>query len=682
MYRIACPQCGKTLKFKSASRIGKKAKCPKCSHSFVLTLPQAEPTDEVELQLAPPVQPPTPVSPQQPMTGTSARWVPDTPGQAPVVPQTPPASVPQVPVQPQIPQVAVPQAPIPPTAPVGVPQPQVPAVPPRPQPELTVGVPDPSFTTVQLKDGQAVFPVGQPVTSPLSEIRKRNRKRGKSGLILGVIGLLLASGVGVAAFLNDSGDGPVESGKPEVVANQEWNDEKKALQESATAAANVSPTSGKPIDMKYLPPGANIVIHTYPARLWSEQDSRREFMFALGPLGTWLSERISTLTNFEPKEIEKLTIAIGLGPRESEPEISAVVRLVEAQQRTVIIRQRFKAARDPEVQNADVYIDDTRAWMLIDEKTFSVGPKYLADDLVASQSFPADPSDDLRALMQGTDGDRDITVMIDRSALEIHTPTLFADRLKPAIVKLTDWLGSDVDSAAFSLHSGDRLFMETRLRNGTGTTPAKLNRYLRSRVDELPRDVLDMVRFMRPSRSGPRQIIARFPAMAQAFSAATDSGIGNRFVQLTTILPERAIPNLAVGTILTWDESTRTDFNRERAKVTTKSEQKLPATLAGRLAMKVEIEFTRTPLQEAFALLGEDIGVTFKLDGDGLKLAGYTQNMAQSFNLGTAAAADGLKKILSQYDKMVLVPDESTMTMKVTTRDGIEGSGEKAWEFK
>jgi len=285
-------------------------------------------------------------------------------------------------------------------------------------------------------------------------------------------------------------------------------------------------------------------------------------------------------------------------------------------------------------------------------------------------------------LLQETDTDRDITLLVDRSALEIHTPTLLPERVRPAMVQFTDWLGKDVDSAIFSLHLGERMYLETVLRNGTGTTPAKLNRHVRSKLRELPTDVLEMVRFMRPGRSGPRKVIARFPAMTQALAAATDSGIGARFVQLTTVLPERALPNLAVGTMLTWDESTRTNFARERVEVTEKPKPKLPTTLASRLQMKIEVDFNRTPLQEAFALLGEDIGVKFKLDGDGLKLAGYTQNMAQSFNLGTVPAIDGLKKILSQYDKMVLVADEANMGMKVTTTDGIEASGEKAYALK
>lgn len=638
MYRIPCPKCAKTLKFKDPKHLGQKIKCPNCKHPFVLALP-GDPEDEVEMELVQPPASPAPPQTPEPLTGTSARWVPDDPNAQPVPVQ--PAAIETPTVVPQF-DTAVSHA---------VPAVSAPAVP------LVVAAADQT-------------------TSPISEIRKRNRKRGKTGWILGLLGLVLATGIGGAAFVLQKAEAPLE--KKKLAKNAAWETEKLELEASAAAAKDVSPTTGEPIDLKYLPPGANIIVHLRPSEIWSEADSRRELLFALGPLGKWLETKVRELSQFEPAEIEQLTIAIGLGPRESEPEISAVVRLHEAQQRSVLIRQRFKGQRDPEFTE-DVYVGEKTCWLLVDDKTFAVGPALLAADLVAGLSYAADPSDDLRSMIPETDSDRHVTVMVDTSALAIHTSALFDPSLQQAMVHFTDWLGEDVDGVSASLHFGDKLFMETLLRNGTGSTAAKLNRHIRSRVEELPGDILSMVKYMRPRRKGPRQIIARFPAMTKAFSAATDTGIADRMVQLTTVLPERAIPNLAVATILTWDESTRTDFDRERAPATTTQTKKLPETLAGRLKMVIEVEFKRTPLQEAFALLGDEIGVNFRLDGDGLKLAGYTQNMAQTHNLGTVAAAEGVKAILKQYEKMVLVADEASKTVTVTTVDALEASGAKAY---
>lgn len=637
MFRISCPSCSKRLKFKDQSRVGKRVKCPQCGESFVIALPDTD--DEVEMELVQPPVPETPTATPGPLMGTSARYVPDDSTEAGLA---------------AAPQIESPTA----------------------RPDFETVVPEHASPAVSVSPAPLVFDSGDAAPSQVSKLRERRKRGRRMGWMFGLLGTILVGGIGTAMFVYEPEQQTEE--KKQIVRNETWDAEQQELKAAAFAAEDVSPTDGKPIDLKYMPPGASVVVHLHASEVWSDDDSRREFVYALGPLGKWLEARIRELTRFEPKEIEALTIGIGLGPRESEPEISAVVRLHEAQQRSVFIRQRIQGQRDPAFTEA-VYVGEKQAWLIVDDKTFAVGPAELAADLVASMSYSADPSDDLRMLMDKTDSDRHVTVLVDRSALEIHTSALFDESIQPALVQFTDWLGKDVDALVASLHVGDKLFLETLFRSGTGTTPGKLNRHIRSRVNELPSDVLAMVRKMTPRRKGPRQIIARFPAMMQAVAAASDSGIGDRLVQLTTVLPERAIPNLAVGTILTWDESTRTDFDRE---VTTKPKDtgpKLPATLAERLKLKIEIEFSRTPLQEAFSMLGEDTGINFIIDGDGLKLAGYTQNMPQTFNLGKTSVSSGVKQILKQYDKMVLTADAKTMTVTVTTKDGLEASG--ATEF-
>lgn len=587
----------------------------------------------------PPLPTRAPVTPEPPV-GTSARWVPDDP--------VGPAGQP---VQPDPIET--------PTAALG--------------PDTDV-----RGATQTVQPPLVIAPETE-IASPVAEIRKRNRKRSRTGLILSILGMVLTAGIGTAAFIYQPAKPDDET--KEVVRNKEWEAEKKQLKAAAVAVKEVSPTNGEPIDLRYLPPGANIIVQLRPSEIWSDVDSRRELVFALGPLGKWLEDSIRSLSSFEPKEIEQLTIAVGLGPRESEPEISAVVRLHEAQQRSTFVRQRIDGQRDSEFTEA-VYVGEHHSWLLIDEKTFAVGPKLLAADLVAASSYAADPSEDLRALASRTDRNRHVTVLVDTSALEIHTPTLFGESLQPMVVEFTDWLGKDVDGVAISMHFGETLFLETLVRNGTGSTAARLNRHLQSRVNELPSDILNMVQHMRPRRKGPRQILARFPAMTKAFSAATESGITDRMVQLTTLLPERAIPNLAVGTILAWDESTRTDFSRTRAPASSQPVTKLPETLAGRLETVIEVEFNNTPLQDAVTMMGEETGINFKLDGGGLKLASYTQNELQTFNLGRVPVREGIKKIMSKFPLMVLVADEATKTITITTKDAIAASGATAYELK
>ena len=157
--------------------------------------------------------------------------------------------------------------------------------------------------------------------------------------------------------------------------------------------------------------------------------------------------------------------------------------------------------------------------------------------------------------------------------------------------------------------------------------------------------------------------------MTKVFAMSTRTGFDTRLVRMTTVLPERAAPNLALGILLTWSE-TNADYFGSAVKVAEVPKRVLPNTVAERLLIPIEIDFRATPLQETCELIGKEIGVSFKLDGDALKAAGYTQNLKQTFNLGTAPAIKALKAIVDTKDQeqIVYVIDEATKTINVLTR--------------
>jgi hypothetical protein len=176
---------------------------------------------------------------------------------------------------------------------------------------------------------------------------------------------------------------------------------------------------------------------------------------------------------------------------------------------------------------------------------------------------------------------------------------------------------------------------------------------------------------MTPADVGDRKLVGRFPAMMQALAASTVEGIDQRQVVLQTRLPERAAPNLALAGLLTWLESTKAPV----APTTPDESSAAPATLAEKLKKPVEVDFRRTPLEDAFAFIGEETGITFDLDGDALKLAAYTRNMPQTINLGRVSGEKAVAAILKQYDKMTVVIDEASGKIIVTTKDAAAAKG-------
>ncbi len=95
-----------------------------------------------------------------------------------------------------------------------------------------------------------------------------------------------------------------------------------------------------------------------------------------------------------------------------------------------------------------------------------------------------------------------------------------------------------------------------------------------------------------------------FPSHGRGLPPGHDPAEQPDFPDETTVLPTKAGPNLALGTVLTWDESTRTNFSAEEAMpVATTSD--LPKTVMERLKTPIDIEFSRKPLADAFAYIGK-----------------------------------------------------------------------------
>ena len=96
---------------------------------------------------------------------------------------------------------------------------------------------------------------------------------------------------------------------------------------------------------------------------------------------------------------------------------------------------------------------------------------------------------------------------------------------------------------------------------------------------------------------------------------------------------------------------------------------KLASTVLERLKTEFEIEFSRKPLADAFSYLGEETQVEFVIDGDALKMAGYTKNMPQTFSLGKAPGTKGIYTILTwpMQEKLCLVIDDAKMQALITT---------------
>ncbi|QDT38274.1 hypothetical protein [Stratiformator vulcanicus] len=628
---IPCPNCNSKLKLPNRSLLGKTAKCPKCAHRFLLEDP-----DEVELSLAEP-------EPEEVPVGRAARVVQAAPAQ----PQSKRAK----------------------------PQPAV-----RPQENADEF---PSFAAPETQ-----LPTDSGGSARLREMRRKRQKNlplqiGIGGVIaVGLVGVLIA-----ASYLGGSDTKPDSVAAPPPTRDVQFESQRDRLSRSGKQLAQAGPTSGEPITLQYIPAGTSAVIHLRPAELWANGSTAQEVRYCLGPLAAWGEQSLRELCLVDPSDIEEALISVMLGARADEPRYAVVVRLKAGMRRSDLI-QLIGGERNDEF-GRPVYMTAERAFSIADDVDqnnlpiiFAAAPVEYAEDLPRAFIAPGLAPTAIEALLESSDRSRHLTLLFQPSEMLVHRDKLVPESVYPLYDQIVDWFGSDIEAVRWSGHlaNGD-FFTELEARPMATASPKSTAELLNQRLSDLPQRVLDTVSAMSPAEVGSRKLIGRLPAMTAALAAAGVDGTLDRNVLIAARLPNRAAPNLALASLLAWDESRRTDFTQD-VFTPTEQQPELPATVAGRLQLPVEIEFNRTPLQEAFAYLAEETKTTIEVDGEALKFAGYTKNMPQSMSLGKVPATKAIAQIVSQYDQMAIVIDEAGNKAIVTTLNDATGKGLKPTRFE
>lgn len=652
---INCPECGAGLKLPDRSFLGRKGKCPKCRHRFVLEEP-----DEVELELAEPAPPP--VAPAAPMVGTSPRWVPDEPQSSEPVfssaDQPPAASAQPADVANQFDFNATTAAPGPtPSTPI-----------------TGVGEPPASGGT----DAE------QSVMS-----RTRRKRKSRTGPVIVGVGTALFVFCMIGVWWQQSSqarlDQEREAAARKPKTNEAWENQQQNNADSNEAAKELSPTNGAPIPMDYMPFTPHLVFHIRPAEIWARERDKQEFLATTGELGTWLQAKIAEVTRFEPEEIEELTFAINFGARTAEPDVAAVVRLKAEQSTSDIQLKRFRGQVRPDLP-VKIFESDPYSYMLLDPKTFAVAPVTMSDSLADAKTFSRQPSVDLEVLVKESDRRRQVTLMFDVTNLDTHREYIFGTDMQTLADEFVLWFGTDIQTVSWSLHlDGEKMYMETLLHNSAESSPLRVQRHIRGRLKDLPQQMMDVVRMMKPGTMGRRDMIGRFPLMLKATALGTSNHVGPQYVRLVTLLPAKAAPNLAAASLFSWDQSLVTDFTGP-APVVAGSKPKMPAKIIDRLKqVNVYVDFSGTPLQEALQYVGEEIQTTIEIDGDGLKQVALTQNMRQNHKVGEVPAMKAFDLIITNPDyrnMMVMVVDESAKKILVTSRPAAEAAGLPIFDTK
>ncbi|MFQ5732140.1 MAG: hypothetical protein ACE5KM_09300 [Planctomycetaceae bacterium] len=611
---IPCPQCGKHLKLRDRSLLGRKGKCPACEYRFRLELPE-----EVELELA---------DADTPAVGTGAQWVPDHPSAA--------------------------------------------------------GTAGPAIVPVVNADETSA--VG---TARLQAVKQRGKSQKKLAAIVGGVAAVIVGGV--ALWAASQGRKPTEKKKPTpgAFADIDRNDSKPG-NAAINPQAPKAPPRGEPIQLRFIPHGARLIIHIRPAEIWNITHRPHDVLACLGArLGGWLNKKLEDVLRFEPEEVEEAVICLFLEDKTRPPEYAVAVKLKESKYSS--FPEKFgKPLQD---LGRKLYIRDPagndpgRVFMVTDERgrEFASAPLDKKQEMVDAIEQPGLAAGGLDQLLKRTDDKRHLTIIFNLYDLGDYREHFFPESVHATLGHFLDRFDpQEIESVAWSFYFGGEpypdFFSEMILRNKTTTSPRQLQVDMEERLKDLPGDLAGLIRLMRPRTVADRKLVSRLPVMFEAFRGETVATFGKeneRYVKLTTALPRIAGPNLAAAGVLTWQLAQRTDFSKPPPIDTG---NKLPERVADRLKLKVEAVFNGRPLSDAFNDIGEAISVRFEVNGDALMAAGHTKNIPQRFNLGMVPATRAIHEIIKENAGMVIVVVESEKKVIVTTEKVAKMKGQTIFD--
>lgn len=618
--QVPCPKCGTKLKLRDRNLLGKRGKCPKCEHRFVLEDP-----DEVVLEIV-----------DETIQNDAFEFDNSNFDPSDKIQSAKPADS-------ELPDFAA----------------------------LAQNAPQPSVPNV---------------ASTVVQRRKRKASALQFWLILAVVA---AAGGGSLYYFSQPSEVPTAATESNAKTNNKTTaiepekPKKPATQKEFQAfIGSYQPTEkAGNVSLKWVPHGARIVIHVHPQTIWSNAEPMTKLRSSWQPFFVWAKEKIEQTCLYPPEQIDQATICLILAQRGQPPEVAAVVSTTEP-----IDKNEFsEKLNGPLLQQSsahDVYANNERAAIVIDQNQFSIVPRSMMQEVIDLAGTEGNTTTGIQTILDQSDSGRHFSIAFLLADLPVYKKYLFPEHLVPRVDEWVETYGQGVETALWSLHVDQPTVSEIYLRNQTvhnnkPYSSKNLNSELPSRFALGKRTAISELSSNPYSPDSMRQYVRKFPAMVEQLPQATVTVAvdkPNRLTQIKTVLPHPMLTNLVMGArLLNLPEGTSS--KSEVTSVTKPPEPVLKkVSLDDRLKKEIEIDFRRTPLQEAIDYIAAESSIDISIDGDGLKLAGYTKNMPQTMKLGKVTAKAALSEVLKQYDKMVVARSaENSDKLIITTKAKTEG---------
>ncbi len=450
-----------------------------------------------------------------------------------------------------------------------------------------------------------------------------------------------------------------------------------------------APTGGKPLELRYLPPGTPAIVVLRPADIMKHPEAAKLLdNRVLGSIAPWFQNDIAAETGVPLDQIEQVMVSF-IDNGSAPPTRAYVVRTLQSVGSDAQVDAWGKP--EPQALGDKVYFAKDGKAFFIDPKSDSrllvIGPEAALKDVLGGDGTAILPPA-IESMLKVTDSARMLTCLfVPGFVLDRGKPTLSGPGtiLREPLTWLMEYdpVKQHPRSVVFSAHLGAATFLELRLNDpevGPQTQGAAVA--MKARVDSLFDKYKAYTASLRRSMSdySAPLLFDHFGDIVKLTQNFVRIGTMDKQIVARVYLPSTGAHNLALGSYLCLVENPNSGVSSGAIGVTPANGGGGKPTATGALAKMQKpttLMFDRNPFEVAVKLLSEDIGVPIIIMGTDLQIEGITKNQSMALMEENKPAMDILKAILIKANpagKLVYLVKknaEGEEELHITTRKAV-----------
>jgi hypothetical protein len=432
-----------------------------------------------------------------------------------------------------------------------------------------------------------------------------------------------------------------------------------------------SPTAGKPVSFRCVPPEAQLFLIVRPAEMIASGEGDRVLQ-SLGPTFPIQREAFETASGFKLDEIEQLILALHNNDAKF-PRVSLVVKPKEKVPSPDLLAKWGNPAEAKE-GNGTYYTGPAWSYYIApgEETLFLMGEARDVKDVAKAAGAPPVLFREIERLRRTTDDSRHVTLLFYPQFLfnDDGEPLFAAERAK--VRQPLSWLlGDHLQAAAVSLHFGEDFYFETRMLGSLDKEPYKLASELKDRLNAIPTSLEDYFVALTPPPYW-KKLAFRYPAMIRDLHSNMRVGVESDQAIVNSLLPGSAAHNLVLGGELLVSSAPGTATAIASAGPPAAAG---PKTIEEALELRTTYNFASQSLEFAMRDLAADVkdlskGAPFefeiKIIGTDLEKDGITRNQSvRDFDQQDKTVAEILTALVRKANPITTVKDPSELDQKL-----------------